>query len=462
LVAFDHSHNVIRFTLKIVVIGAGEVGFDLSRLLSENRHDVTVLDNNKDSLAHVEEKLDVLTIEGNATSIQDLVNCNVQAADIVVAVTSVDEVNMIASMMSKRLGAKKVITRVRNHELSLPESPLKPSDLGIDVLIHPEFSAASEIVQLLKRVAASDVLDLSDGKLQLVGIKLDRDSPLVGKSIQDYSIEMEPIVFRLVAIQRGGMSIIPSGKIRLGKNDQIFILAKTKDISKLVKSTGHRDIKIDRILISGGTTIGGLVAEMLSEQQPDWKIKLVEPDYDRATQLAEQLKNVLILHGNSTDPDLLAQEGIADTDVFIAVSEDEESNIISCLMAKHLGVPKTVALVSKPDYIPLSQTIGLDTAINKKYAAANEIHRYVRKGDLISVATLHGIEAEIIELKAKETSKVINKPVQKLKLPKNCVIGAIIRNDNVEIATGVSVIKPGDNVIVFVFPDAIKEVTSIF
>lgn len=420
------------------------------------------MDNNRNALDRVNESLDVLTIEGNATSVRDLAKCKIEDADILIAVTSVDEVNMIASMLGKRLGAERVITRVRSHELSLPESPLKPSDLGIDVLIHPEYSAALEIVQLLKRASANDVIEIADGKMQLVGLKLKPDSPVVGKTMAEYAQMLQPTLFRLVAIQRGGITIIPTGNVKLGKNDQVFILADTSDIPEILESTGHHEKSLNKILIAGGTPIGALVAEKLIEEQPDWRIKLIEPDYDTALQLAEQFKEILVLNGNPTDPDLLVQEGVADTDAFIAVSDDEESNIISCLMAKHLEVRKTVALVSKPDYIPLSQTIGLDTAINKKHAASNEIHRHVRKGNLLSVATLHGIEAEVIELKANKGSKIVNKPIHKLNVPSGCVIGGIKRDNKTEVATGFSVIEPGDNVIVFVLPKALSKIIAMF
>lgn len=448
--------------MNIVIIGAGNVGFDLGKILSESHHDVTILDRDKQALNRVSEKLDVLIVEGNATSARDLIKANVKDSDIVIAATSVDEVNMIASMLSKRLGAKKVIARIRNDELTSENAPIKAIDLGIDVVIHPEYSAALEIVQLLKRASASDVINLADGKLQLVGIKIESHSPLVQKSLIEYAQDLEPVIFRIVAIYRGGLTIMPKGHIRIQKNDQIFVLAKIKDIPELVKSTGNLERKLSKIIISGGSAIGELIAKMLTKQDKKWNIKLIEPDYNKANELAQELKNVLVLHGNPTDPDLLAQEGIAETDAFIAVTDDEESNIISCLMAKHLNVYKTVALVSKPDYIPLSQAIGLDTAINIKLSVANEIYRHVRKREVLSVASLHGIEAEVLELRANFSSKIANKPLYKIKLPHGVVIGAIIRSNDVEIATGNSVIQEHDSVIVFCLTSSVDEIIALF
>lgn len=449
--------------MKIVIIGAGEIGYDLASVLSKEKHDVTVVDHHKECLSKAGDTLDVLTVVGNATSGKDLVRAGVKNADILISVTSVDEVNIITAMMSKRLGAKMVIARVRSDEFSHKNAPLTPKDLGIDVMIHPELSAATEIAHLLKRSAASDVINLAENRMQLIGIRLAKDSPLIGKSLIDYASEYSDFTFRVVAIGRRGLTIIPKGPVKLQAFDQIFVLAKTEDIPKIVETTGKKETELNRIMIAGGSAIGSMIARILcGDTTKNWSIKLIEPDYETAEELAIELKNAMILHGNPTDPDLLATEGITDMDAFIAVTDDEESNIISCLMAKHLDVKKTVALVSKPDFIPLSQTIGLDAVINKKVAASNEIHRYVRQGNVISVTELRGINAEVIELQAGEKSKVVGKQIQKLKLPEACVIGGVLCNGNVEIATGKTVIKAKDRVMVFCLPEAIEKVTQLF
>ncbi len=448
--------------MKIIIIGAGEIGYDLASVLSKEKHDVVVLDRDKDCLDKVRENLDVLCHEGNATSAKDLVESGVKDADILIAVTSIDEVNMIASMMSKRLGAEMVIARVRSDELSRPNAPLKPTDLGIDVMIHPEQSAAYEIVRLVKQASASDLVNLADGKMQLIGLRLGKKSPLVGKTLVEYAEEFSEITFRVVAISRRGLTIIPRGSVRLQSMDQIFVLAETDHIPSVIETTGKPEVEIDNIMISGGTPIGAMIARILCQEEKSWSIKLIEPDYDTAMELAEELKDVLVLNGNPTDPDLLTTEGITDTDAFISVTDDEESNIISCLMAKHLEVRKTVALVSKSDYIPLSQTIGLDAAVNKKSAASNEIHRHVRGGRVISVTALQGIKAEVIELQAAPKSKVVKAPIHKISFPEGCVVGGILHNGSVEVATGQSQIKANDRVIIFCMPEAVDKVTSLF
>ncbi|SMO86726.1 Trk system potassium transporter TrkA [Gracilimonas mengyeensis] len=449
--------------MKIVIIGAGEIGYDLASVLSAEKHDVTVLDRERGPLSRVTESLDVLTKEGNATSVKDLVDTGVSDADILICVTSVDEVNMMSGMIGKRLGAKMVIARVRSEEFSGEEAPLSPSDLGIDVMIHPELSAAQEIAHLLRRSSASDVINLADKKMQLIGIRLEANSPLNGVSLNEYADRFPDIVFRVVAIGRRGRTIIPNGSIKLQKYDQVFILAKTEHIPQVIKTTGKKETELHSVMIAGGSDMGAMIARLLcADQTKNWSIKLIEPDYELAEELAIELKEVMVLNGNPTDPDLLVTEGINEMDAFIAVTDDEESNIISCLMAKHLEVKKTVALVSKPDFIPLAQTIGLDAVINKKVAASNEIHRYVRRGKVISVTELRGIKAEVIELQATPGSKITKKPIKKLRLPDGCVIGGILCNGSVEIVTGASQVDDNDRVIIFCLPTAIDKVTKLF
>lgn len=449
--------------MRITIIGAGEIGYELASTLSSEKHDVIVLDRDKDRLTKVSESLDVLPVEGNATSVKDLVKAQVGDADILISVTSIDEVNMISGMIGKRLGAKMVIARIRSDELTDKNSPLSPSDLGIDVMIHPELSAAQEIAQLLKRSSASDVINLANGKMQLIGIRLEKNSPLVGQSMNKYASNYPDLIFRVVAIVRRGRTIIPDGSVTIQSYDQIFVLAATSDINAIIKTTGKKETVLNSVMIAGGSELGAMLARILCEDKTkNWSIKLIEPNYEKAEELAIEMKEVMVLHGNPTDPDLLVTEGINEMDAFIAVTDDEESNIISCLMAKHLEVKKTVSLVSKPDFIPMAQTIGLDAIINKKASASNEIHRFVRKGNVVSVAELRGIKAEVIELEAKEGSEITKKPIKKLKLPGGCVVGAILCDQQVEIVIGATQIKAKDRVIVFCLPSAIDKVTGLF
>lgn len=431
-------------------------------MLSEEQHDVTVLDHEVETLQKVNEYCDVLTVEGEGTSIKDLLAAGADQADLIVAATAVDEINMVIAMITKRLGNPRVIARIRNDELYGPDSPLTPSDMGIDVLIHPEEHVAQEIVRLIKRAAASELVSLADDRLQLIGLRVNETSPLVDQTLEEYAHSFHEVPFRVVAILRRGRTIIPDGTTHFKTNDNIFILARTEDVPKVISSTRFEDKPIKRIMIAGGSTTGKRVTKLLSQENLDWRIKLIEPEYDKSLKLAERFKNVLVLHGEPTDPDLLASEGIMDTDAFISVTPDEESNIISCLMAKHLGVSKTVALVSKAEYIPMSQTIGLDAAVNKKLSVTNEIHRQIREGRVISNYSPYGTDAEIVELQVSEKSKAVGKYVENLKLPDRTIIGAIIQEDGAVIATGRTLINSGDHVIIFCYPGALDSVTNYF
>ncbi|NBB77558.1 MAG: Trk system potassium transporter TrkA [Bacteroidetes bacterium] len=448
--------------MNIVIAGAGEVGFELSKVLSEEKHDVTVVDIDPDCLHHVTENLDVLTIEGNATSPQTLVQAGCKGADLMVAVTSVDEVNIIASTMAKRLGVERVIARVRNNELSQKDAPITPSELGIDVLIHPEESAANEIYQLVRRASASDVVSVADDRLQLIGLRVERHSDIVNRSLQDLAETLSDVPFRVVAISRRGSTIIPRGSNHIMPLDHIFIITKTEHVDHMIEATGHQDVNIRKIMIAGGSDVGRMLAAKLCRDDQRWEIKLIEPDKDKATEIANSNRNILVLNGDPTDPNLLVVEGIQEMDAFISVTKDEESNIISSLMAKHLEVRKTVSVVSKSQYIPLSQTIGLDAIVNVKAAASDEIHRHIRQGQLLTVKALHGIKAEIIEVVAGKNCDLSDKPISELNIPKGIVIGGVLSEGSVEIATGDTVIKKGDRVIILSLPSAIEQVEKLF
>lgn len=448
--------------MKILIAGAGEVGFELSKILSEEKHDVTVLDERQKCLQRVIENLDVLTFEGNATSPISLVEAGIRKVDMMIAVTSIDEVNIIASMMAKRLGVNTVIARVRNDELSQSDSPLSPSELGIDVMIHPEVATASEIHLLIKRASASDVVSLADDRLQLVGLRIEEGTNIADQPLSELSTTFEHLHSRVVAISRRGRTIIPRGSNHLKINDHVFFVTRTEHVKKLISITGHDDKPLRRVLIAGGSEVGRLLAKKLCEDNQKWKIKLIEPDKDVATDLANTYRDILVLHGNPTDPNLLAVEGISEMDAFISVTDDEESNIISCLMAKHLEVKKTVALVSKTQYVPLSQTIGIDAIVNVKASASDEIHRQIRQGMMLTVKALQGIKAEVIEVVAGKNCKMLDAPVQDLNLPDGIVLGGILHNDEVEIAVGSSIIRKGDRVIILALPNAIDKVDQLF
>lgn len=448
--------------MRIIVVGAGEVGFDVARILAQEQHDVVVIDKDNDALDRVRDKLDVMVLHGTGTSAEMMEQARVRNADMMIAVTAIDEVNVIACMMADRLGVETTIARIRSDEFSRDKSVLKATDFGVDLVIHPEESAAAEVTRLIRRASATDVLTFCGERLHLVGMRIDTDAPVIDKTLQEIALENAHLTFRIMAIGRGIRTILPRGNEKICRNDQIFVLARPKVMPHVSRYMGKSDDKIQHVMVLGGTTVGAKIALQLSESKHK-RVKLIEPGRERAQVLSEKLRDVLVIHGDATDVDLLALEGLGEMDAFVAVTDDEESNLVTCLMAKHLGVKKTVALLSKGAYIPISQSIGLDAAVSKKLAVSREILRFLRGKHVLSVATVHGLDAEILEIEAGKRSKVTKDPLKDLSLPSGMLVGAVVHtNGDLEVATGQTEIAPGDRSIVFVLPGSIAEVERYF
>lgn len=465
-------------TKKILIAGGGEIGYHLAQILSMEAHEVTLIDKQGDVAGKAMQELDVRVVPGDATSIDCLRQAGIEDTEVMIAVTSVDEVNILASLIAKKVGVREVIGRVRNTELTRAGSILRGEDLGMTEIIHPEEQAAQEILMLLKRSAASDIENLAGGRLQVVGIRLEAppgnrnswgESCIVGKTVQEYDRMFPEFDFNVVAISRRGTPIMARGRNRLENNDQVFILAKKEDIPRVIETTGRKETDFSSVMIAEGSGVGERVMDHILND-PDlaekrWNVKMIIQDEERARKLSEKYHDrAMVLHGNPTDPDLLNQEGFSDSDAYLALTDDEESNIISCLMAKHLKARKVVALISKKDYINISQTIGLDAAVNTKLAAANAIHRVIRRGNVLSITSLHGIAADAIEVEVKRRSRVAGKKVKKIEFPGNAVVGAVLKEggERVEIATGDTVLEPGDRVILFTLPRYVISVAELF
>ncbi|MCH7517113.1 MAG: Trk system potassium transporter TrkA [Bacteroidetes bacterium] len=445
--------------MRIVIAGIGDVGYHLAKELSSESHDIIAIDKNQQRLSRIDSMVDILTITGSATSLKILKEAKTNEADLFVAVTSSEEANITAAILAKKIGANKTIARIANAEYLSNDSDVDFKELGIDFMIYPEELAAQETVNLIKRTAATDILEFEGGMLSVMGLKLDKNSPVIGKTLTEIVHEYPNIDFRIVAIYRNFKTIIPSGKDRFLANDQVFVITKPEGIDMILKLAGKENLKFDNIMILGGSKIGRRAAELL---QKEMTIKLIESNEDKTLSLAEDLSDTLIIHGDGRDIDLLAQEGIIDVDAFIAVTDDAETNIISCLMAKHLGVTKTIALVDKADYVPLTQTIGLDSLINKKLIAATNILQFIRRGEVIAQTTLEGIDAQLFEYIAQSNSPITKKAVKDIGFPKEAIIGGVIRGKESFIAVGKSQIKPNDKVVIFSLPGGVKKIEKFF
>ncbi len=445
--------------MKIVIAGMGDVGYFLAKQLSIEEHDITVIDTDQNRLSYTDSMTDVMSVIGSSTSINTLKEAKVDSADLLVAVTSQEEVNITTAILGKKLGAKKTIARIGNSEYLQPNLEINFAELGIDFMIYPEELAAIETINLILRTAATDILEFEGGKLSVMGLKLDNSSPVLHKKIIDIAKEFQSSDYRVVAIFRNFKTIIPSGNDLFLPNDQVFVITTQDGMETILKLAGKENLKFEKIMILGGGKIGKRVAKVL---QDTMRVKLIESDEDKSFQLADYLQNTLVIKGDGRDIDLLAQEGIIDMDAFIALTDDSETNIISCLMAKHLGVKKAISLVDKADYIPLTQTIGLDSLINKKLIAANSISRFIRKGEVVALASLEGIDAEVLEYRAQKNSLVTQKAVKDLHFPKDAILGGVIRDGESFIAVGDTKIKEDDKVVVFTLPSAIKKLAKYF
>jgi len=447
--------------VKIIIIGGGEVGFHLGKMLSREHHQVVMIEPNREKINRLESALDVLVIEGSGSSVQTLVKAGIEDADLVIAVSAIDEVNIVACMLADKFGVARKVARIRNAEYTNPHAVLTAEQLGIDMIINPELETAHEIVLLIHRAAATDVVEFAGGAIQLLGIRLDAKSKINTKTLSEVSRSMPDLVFRTVAIARHGRTIIPTGEDRFLEGDQIFVVSKTASVSRLLELCGKSEDKIERIMILGGGKVGRMVAKEL-EKDRSFDVRLIETSRAKSEFVADQLERTLVIQGDGTDVDLLASEGILDMDAFISVTDDEESNIITSLLAQHLGVRRTITMVTQANYIPLMTSIGLGAAVDKRIITADAIARFIRRGQVVSVATIRGVDAEAIELIARQNSAITRKPLYKIKFPADAIIGAVMRRGEVLVPVGSTVIEPDDKVVIFTLPKEIPSLEKLF
>lgn len=453
---------LVKLHMKIIIAGAGEVGFHLAKLLSFESQEITLIDTNKDSLLYADNHLDIRVIKGDATSISILKDARVNTSDLVIAVTSSETTNITVCVLAKQLGAKRTIARISNTEFINHKDEVGFTKFGIDELISPEALAASEIKLLLDQSAFSDTYAFEDGALTMVGLDLSRTMAFAGKTVKQAAQIFPEIHFVPIAIQRFGTqyTIIPRGDTMLKEGDHVVFITSEGGAEELCKITGKINTDIKNVMILGGSKIGYKTARDLAKG--NLNIKLIEKDKNRAFDLADELPNVLVINGDGRNVDLLDEENISEMDAFIAVTGNSEINIMSSLVAKSKNVKKTIALVENMDYFELSQSIGIDTLINKKLLAANNIFRYVRRGEVVAMTKLNNMDAELLEFKVKPSSKVCNKFIKDVGFPRSAIIGGVIRDDIGYIALGDFKIQEGDRVVICGLPRSIVEVEKLF
>jgi trk system potassium uptake protein TrkA len=448
--------------MKIIIAGAGEVGFHLAKLLSYESQDITLIDSNKESLSYADNHLDIRVLKGDATSIGVLEDARVAQSDLVIGVTSSETTNLTLCILAKQLGCKRTIARISNTEFIENKERLRFSDLGIDELISPERLAATEIQLLINQSAFNDTYEFEEGKLIMVGICLSSGAPFVGKTVKDAAETFSEVHFMPIAIKRSGtqFTIIPRGDSVFQAEDQVYFITSKEGVEELYKMTGTIKKDIKNVMILGGSKVGQKTARDLCNRK--FNVKLIEKDKQKATDLAEQLPNALVINGDGRNVELLEEESLSAMDAFIAVTGNSETNIMSCLVAKSKDIKKTIALVENMDYFQLSHSIGIDTLINKKLLAANNIFRYIRKGEVVAMTRLNNLNAEILEFIVKPNSAVSGKLIREIDFPRLATIGGVIRDGEGVIALGAFKISKGDRVVVCCLPSAIPKIEKLF
>jgi trk system potassium uptake protein TrkA len=448
--------------MKIIIAGAGEVGFHLAKLLSYESQEITLIDTDRDSLSYADNHLDIKVIKGDATSIAILKEAKIDRADLLIGVTASETTNITVCVLAKQLGAKRTIARISNTEFIKHKDEVGFTRFGIDELISPESLAASEIELLLNQSAFKDSYEFEDGALTMVSLKLSRTAGFVGKTVKEAAQLFSEIHFVPIAIQRFGTqyTIIPRGDTEFREGDNAVFITCAGGGEELCRMTGKANTPVKDVMILGGSKIGFKTARDLSAN--GFNVKLIENNKDVAFDIADDLPKVLVINGDGRNVELLEEENISDMDAFISVTGNSETNIMSCLMAKSKGVKKTIALVENMDYFELSQSIGIDTLINKKLLAANNIFRYIRKGDVVAMTKLNNMNAELLEFKVKSSSKICNKLIKDVKFPRSAIVGGVIRHGEGLIALGGFRIEEGDYIVVCCLPRSIKEVEKLF
>jgi trk system potassium uptake protein TrkA len=443
----------------IVIVGCGEVGYNLARMLCYEHHDIVLIEEKTERLKRAQDHLDVKVLQGSGSDFSTLEKAGISDADMLVAVTDKDEVNILACMIANQYGVEKKVARVKNKRFLQEDAPLNSQKLNIDLIIHPESVVAAAVVKLLNQTAATDILDFADGKIVLIGIQLDRTTELIDLSMAETATKYKDLNFRTVAIMRRDRTIIPSGTTTFMKGDRVYITTQKENVDKIVQLSGKENAKIENVMILGGGQTGAEIARLLEK---DSNVKIIESNTGKSAILADSLNKSLVIRGDGRDINLLAIEGIIDMDAFISVTGDDETNIISCLMAKHLEVPRIISLINKTDYSPIIPTIGIDAYVSKQLITVDKILKFIRRGSIVSVASIPGMAAEVIEYIAGEGSKITRKEVKDLQFPKGSILGAVSRDSEVFIPIGNSTIKANDKVVVFAQPTAIKEIGKMF
>lgn len=444
--------------MRIIIVGAGEVGYQIAKFLTYEGVDVVIIDRDGAKLRRISEELDIATIEAEGSDPSAFKEAGADKADLLLAVTNSDETNMIACLLGKAMfNIKRKIARIRNPDYFFNKELLGKSNLDIDPAINPELEAAEAVARLIENPFASEVIGFEQGKILVIGFKIPKDSPVNGKKLKSVRslINQE---FIIGVIERDENVIVPSGDDIIQEGDIVYMPIPREKIQEVAQSLGVVATPSKKIMILGGGRIGYYIANKM-ENKAD--IKIIEKDSERCKFLSKHLGKTLILHGDGADKQILLEENIQNTDTYIACSNNDELNIMASLLAKKLGAKKVISLVNRTDYVPLAHNLGIQSVLSPRLITASIILRYLRRGEVISLTAIAENKAEIMEIEVSNKSSLVGRTLKEGIFPKNSILGAIIRDDRIIIPSGDDLIRERDKLIIFALKESIKEVEKL-
>jgi len=449
--------------MKILIIGAGQVGYFLCDRLSREGHAVTLVDQDEATIERAQDRLNVLGVCGNGASAEVLEQAGIKNTEIFIAVTNMDEVNILACLLAREYQVETRVARTKSIEYTGNKAVLSKEKLGIDLLINPDDAVADELFKLACTARAFDVAEFAEGQIHFQGFRITEDSPICNLTLAELG-ELRGIYrFVVVAINRGKRTIIPRGDDEIQAGDRIYIFAHQDElpaINYLLRAEQQQGKATRRAFILGGSRIGAQIAQSMESHH--FSTKLIEKNEERCYKLAEELDKTVVLNAEGLDLQTLLDEGLEGADVFVAVTENDQTNILSCLLAKQHAAKRTLALVSQPELIDLAADLGIDACVSPRMAAASTILKFVRRGEIISLAAVEDSDSEVLEIEMKDDSGLLNIPLSELHFPRGAIIGAIVRGRSYEIPNGGSRLAKGDRVVIFALPEALQKVERFF
>jgi trk system potassium uptake protein TrkA len=451
--------------MKIIICGAGQVGFNIARHLAMENNDVTVVDTSPELIRRINDNLDAQGIVGHASRPDVLERAGTADADMIIAVTHMDEVNMIACQVAHSLFDVPIkIARVRHQSYLDPawSNLFSREHMPIDVIISPEVEVAKAVTRRLKVPGAFEMIPLADDKVRLLGVRCDANCPLINTPIKQLDQLFPDLNIVIVGLLRHDRPIRLTSDEQMMVGDDVYFVIESDQLSRAMTAFGHEEPEAKRLLICGGGNIAMLLAREIEKEYPWINAKIIESDAERAAVVASILSGTVVLHGDVLDPEILEEANVSATDTVVAITDDDETNILSSLLAKRYGAKRAITLLNKGTYEPLITTLGIDVVVSPRNITASTILQHVRRGHIYSVHTLREGFGEVIEAEALETSSLVGKPLKEVKLPSGVMIGAIVRNGTVISPRGTTVIQDKDRVVLFAASEAVRKVEKLF